>query len=66
MLKDKESSFIVLSSVFVGSLVISQVLASKIMALGRIYMPAGVLAYAVTFAITDVVGEVSEKTTPER
>jgi len=56
--KDRESAFIILCGIFVGSLVISEVLASKIIALGKIYVPAGVLAYAVTFAVTDVVSEI--------
>jgi len=58
MPKDKESPLIILCGIFVGSLVISEVLANKITALGKIYVPAGVLAYAVTFAITDVVSEI--------
>ena len=56
--KNRESVFIILCGIFIGSLVISAVLASKIIALGRIYVPAGVLAYAVTFAISDVVSEI--------
>ncbi len=58
MLKDKEFSFVILTAIFGGSLAISQVLASKIVALGGIYVPAGVLGYAVTFSITDVISEV--------
>ncbi len=58
MTKDKESPLIILCAIFVGSLVISEILATKIMALGKIYLPAGVLAYAITFAITDVVSEI--------
>ncbi len=56
--ENRESVFIILCGIFIGSLVISAVLASKIIALGRIYVPAGVLAYAVTFAISDVVSEI--------
>jgi len=58
MLKGSSSPFIVLCSIFVGSLVISEVLAAKIVAFYEIYVPAGVLAYAVTFTITDIIGEV--------
>ncbi len=58
MSKDKDFVFICFCSIFIGSLVISGVLASKIVALGVIYFPAGVLAYAVTFAMTDTIGEV--------
>jgi len=39
-------------------LVISEILAAKIVAFYEIYVPAGVLAYAVTFTITDIVGEI--------
>ncbi len=58
MFKEKEFSFTILCSVFIGSLVISEVLASKIVALGQIYVPAGVLAYAITFPLTDTIEEV--------
>jgi len=57
MSKDKDFVFICFCSIFIGSLVISGVLASKIIALGEIYVPAGVLAYAVTFTMTDTIGE---------
>ncbi len=58
MFKEKEFAFAILCSVFIGSLVISEVLASKIVALGQIYVPAGVLAYAITFPLTDTIEEV--------
>lgn len=58
MLKEKNFAFICFCSIFIGALVISGVLASKIIALGEIYVPAGVLAYAVTFTMTDTIGEV--------
>ncbi|MCK4418588.1 queuosine precursor transporter [Candidatus Aerophobetes bacterium] len=58
MFKEKEFAFTILCSVFIGSLVISEVLASKIVALGQIYVPAGVLAYAITFPLTDTIEEV--------
>jgi len=58
VLKGKEFAFTILCSVFIGSLVISEVLASKIIALGQIYVPAGVLAYAITFPLTDTIEEV--------
>ena len=56
--ENRDSALIILCGIFVGSLVISEILASKIIALGRIYVPAGVLAYAVTFAVSDVVSEI--------
>lgn len=58
MFKEKEFAFTILCSVFIGSLVISEVLAYKIAALGNIIVPAGVLAYAITFPLTDTIEEV--------
>jgi len=58
MFKKKEFAFTILCSVFIGSLVISEVLAYKIAALGSIIVPAGVLAYAITFPLTDTIEEV--------
>lgn len=54
--------FLVLCSIFVGSLVISEILANKIINLKGIYVPAGVIAYAITFPITDTIGEIWGKT----
>jgi len=54
--------FLVLCSIFVGSLVISEILANKIVHLKGIYVPAGVIAYAITFPITDTIGEIWGKT----
>jgi len=58
MLNQRERPFIILSSIFIGSLVISEVLAKKVIALWEIYVPAGVLAYAITFTITDTIEEI--------
>lgn len=58
MSKEKGFAFICFCSIFIGALVISEVLASKIVALGDIYVPAGVLAYAITFTMTDTIEEV--------
>lgn len=54
--------FLVLCSIFIGSLVISEILANKIVYLKGIYVPAGVIAYAITFPITDTIGEIWGKT----
>jgi len=61
MFEKKEFAFICFCSIFIGSLVISEVLASKIIALGEIYVPAGVLAYAITFTRTDAIEEIKKK-----
>ena len=58
MFEQRWRPFLILSSIFIGSLVISEILANKIIALWEIYVPAGVLAYAITFVITDTVEEI--------
>lgn len=50
--------FTVLTGLFAGSLVIAAVLAGKIIAVGNVFVPAGVLAYCVTFVCTDVINEI--------
>lgn len=49
---------IVLVSVFVSGLTIASVLAAKIIVLGPLTVPAGVLAYSITYACTDIIGEI--------
>ncbi|MDP6707208.1 MAG: queuosine precursor transporter [Alphaproteobacteria bacterium] len=50
--------FSLLAAVFTGSLVIAAVLAAKIIQVGPFTVPAGVLAYSLTFACTDIISEV--------
>lgn len=57
-LKNEDWAFILLMSVFVGALVISSVLASKVIAVLGLFPPAGVLAYCITFVVTDVISEI--------
>ena len=47
-----------LSSLFAGGLVISAVLATKLTTIGPFTVPAGVLAFSLTFLCTDIAGEV--------
>ncbi|MBM3329272.1 MAG: queuosine precursor transporter [Calditrichaeota bacterium] len=58
-----EAAYIYLLSGFIASLVISQVLAAKIVLMrlplaGDLIFPAGVVAYAATFLFTDLIEEV--------
>ena len=53
-----DTAFIFLISLFIASLTIASVLASKIIHIFGLYVPAGVLAYALTFICTDVISEV--------
>ncbi|MFO8031823.1 MAG: queuosine precursor transporter [Desulfohalobiaceae bacterium] len=50
--------FLLLCSLFVGSLTISAVLAAKIITIWGLSVPAGVLAYALTFICSDVISEI--------
>jgi uncharacterized integral membrane protein (TIGR00697 family) len=54
----EEKAYILLIAIFVGGLVIAGVLASKIVNVAGLIVPAGVLAYSITFPITDVICEV--------
>ncbi len=51
-------TFTVLVSVFVTTLVISNVIATKLISVWEFIVPAGVIAYPITFLMTDVIGEV--------
>ena len=58
--------YVILLGLFVASLTSSNYLAAKIVALGNfggifLLVPAGVIAYAVTFTITDIISEVYGK-----
>ena len=58
-MKQRELSlFVLLVSVFVAALVTANVVAGKIMDLWGVFVPAGVLAYSITFAITDTLTEI--------
>ncbi len=48
----------VLRGVFVTSLVVSNILSSKIVAIGSLTVPAAVVGYPLTFLMTDVIGEI--------
>ena len=50
--------FIILAAIFVAGLVIASVLAAKIIHVAGLYVPAGILAYSLTFIATDVISEI--------
>jgi uncharacterized integral membrane protein (TIGR00697 family) len=56
--RDSSLAFILLASVFSGSLVIASVISSKIITVGGVVLPAGILAYCITFVASDVVSEI--------
>jgi len=53
-----DRAFIVLLSVFISCITIASVLASKIITIFGLFVPAGVLAYSVTFICTDVISDI--------
>ncbi|GAB3069112.1 queuosine precursor transporter [Virgibacillus ainsalahensis] len=53
--------FIYLNALFVGLLVVSNILGVKLFNVGEFMLPAAVIVYVVTFIITDVIGEVYGK-----
>lgn len=52
------NAYVYLSALFVAALVTANVVSGKIIVLGGLVAPAGVLAYSITFAVTDVVCEI--------
>jgi hypothetical protein len=52
------NGLITLTSVFIMALVISNIMATKIWTIWGLMLPAGVIAYPITFLMTDVIGEI--------
>ena len=50
--------YVLLATAFVAALVAANLTASKIIVVGGLVVPAGVLAYAITFAVTDTFSEI--------
>ncbi len=63
---NSDKALIVIISIFIGSMTISSVLANKIIGVFGIFVPAGVLAYSITFICTDVISEVWGKETAQQ
>ena len=54
----KNISINFLQSLFVGLLVMSNVLSSKIITIGQYVVPGGIFCYAITFLVMDVINEI--------
>jgi uncharacterized integral membrane protein (TIGR00697 family) len=52
------SLYVYLALAFVAGLITANLISGKIVALGGLFVPAGVLAYSITFAMTDTICEV--------
>jgi len=53
-----DRAFIILLSIFAAGITIASVLANKIISVLGLFMPAGILAYSITFICTDVIIEI--------
>jgi queuosine precursor transporter len=53
--------FVYLNALFVGLLILSNILGVKLFSIGDYVLPAAVIVYVVTYLITDVIGEVYGK-----
>ena len=57
-MKQNERNLSILNGIFITSLVISNVISSKIVYFWGLTVPAAVVAYPLTFLMTDVIGEI--------
>ena len=60
-LSKQEKAFLLLSCSFVVLLVVSNVIAGKIITIGGLFAPAAVICYSLTFAATDTLAEIFGK-----
>ena len=51
----------VLQSLFVSGLVVSNIIAAKVVVLWKLVVPAGIIIYPVSFLLTDIIGELYGK-----
>ncbi len=58
--------FVYLNALFVGLLLLSNILGVKLFSIGGVVLPAAVIVYVVTYLITDVIGEVYGKDAARR
>ncbi|MCQ2070356.1 MAG: queuosine precursor transporter [archaeon] len=56
-MKRNDFNLMAMAAIFVTALVTSNMLAAKVVQLGPFQVPASVVAYPVTFLVTDVIGE---------
>ncbi|NDV27456.1 queuosine precursor transporter [Desulfovibrio sp. JC010] len=54
----ERKAFTLLTSLFIGSLVMAAVVSTKIINIFGFYAPAGVLAYSITFIVSDIISEI--------
>lgn len=57
------NKFMSLSALFIASLLVSNIISTKLFAVGGIVLTVGIITYPITFLMTDVIGEVWGKAT---
>ena len=57
-MKKTETNLTVLNCMFITSLLVANVVASKVVTFWGLVVPAAIVAYPVTFLVTDVIGEI--------
>lgn len=57
-MKKNNGNLLLLNGLFITSLIVANILASKVIAFGAFVLPAAVVAYPITFLMTDVIGEI--------
>ena len=57
-MKKTHNNLMLLNCIFVVALVIANILASKVVSFWGLVVPAAIVAYPITFLITDVIGEI--------
>lgn len=57
-MKKTQSNLLILNTVFVTALLIANVAASKVVSFLGLTVPAAIVAYPLTFLVTDVIGEI--------
>lgn len=65
-MRKNEKNLSLLNCLFVVSLIVANVVASKIVSFWGLVVPAAIVAYPVTFLITDVIGEIWGKNEANR
>lgn len=60
-MKKTNTNLIILNCIFVTSLIIANIVSSKIVTFWGLTVPAAIVAYPITFLMTDVIGEIFGK-----
>lgn len=58
IMEKTNKNLLILNGIFITSLLIANVVSAKIVTLGGLVIPAAIVAYPLTFLMTDVIGEI--------